>query len=266
MAIQGIIPLKLYYATDTVSPDYVGLRASEKTFNYFYQMEGNAIVRSGWEGRSASGPSRRPPRTPTAPCASIRDWITRRVKKIAYTDDDPFQANNGFVEAAVVTSGRHRLIAADDDYFKVGLTTGDRLKLRAEMESSNAVDVRIYDPSKAQVGQVCDGCTVSTRVLMPGDYYIEIIQGTLRHNHTMNCTLSTSFSIAPSFPMAQGGAWAGADALLASDGGMGRVILCQLDQRTGARLEDTGPALETAFLEGSLQALGLDRSTGGYPR
>jgi len=256
--------VKLYYATDTVSPDYVGLRTSEKTFNYFYQMEGNAIVRSGWEGRSASAP----PGDAADPYGTLclnpgLDYET--VKKIAYTDDDPFEPNNGFAEAAVVTSGRHRLIAADDDYFKVRLTTGDRLKLRAEMESSNAVDVRIYDPSKAQVGQVCDGCTVSTRVLMPGDYYIEIIPRDPETQPYYELYLEHELLHRAIFPYDPGGAWAGGLTLLASDGGMGRVILCQLDE-TGAPIRGYGADLETAFLEGSLQALGLDRSTGGYIR
>lgn len=256
--------VKVYYATDSVSPDYVGTRVSSKTYYYFYETEGSVITRSGWERGSENGP----PVNASEPYGlnSVNPGLDyNTVLDIVYTDDDPYEPNDDFESAATLTSGRHLLIAADRDYFRVALRAGDRLKIRVEAEVPDSLEVRLYDPAKSSIGQICDRCAVTTQAMMTGDYVIEVFSADSGMERVYELYLEQGLPFRGLFPHDPKGAWEGGLTLLSGGGDIGRLILCQTDE-AGAPEKSYNAVVEKGYLEGFLETFGLTGSSGGYVR
>jgi len=254
----------IYFASDTVSPDYVGLRESSRTYHYYYELDGTVITGSGWESGSESAhPVSAADPYGTACTNPGLDY--NQVREIVYTDDDPYEPNDDFDAAASVTSGGYLLIAADNDYFQVDLRTGDRLKIRVDMESPGDVMVNLYDPARAQIGRVCDGCTTTTEALMAGEYVIEVVPADPSAEPAYELHLEQALSFRGVFPNDPSGVWAGGVTLTGDGEALGRVILCQTDEE-GNPERSYSAEVDGSCLEGLLEAFGLTPSLGGYIR
>ncbi len=203
-----IITVRLYYATDSVPPDYVGTRISTKTYHYFYETSGDVITRSGWEKGSEYGP----PINASEPYGITGvnpglDYDT--VQEIVYADDDPYEPNDNFDSAAVLTTGHHLLVASDNDYFRIALRAGDKLKMRLEVEMPDSVDVRVYDPANARISQVSEGCTTTTQAMITGDYVIEVIPSNPEAERVYELYLEQELSCRGFFLHDPKGVWVG---------------------------------------------------------
>jgi hypothetical protein len=254
----------IYFASDTVAPDYVGMRESSRTYYYYYELSGSVITGSGWESGSESAhPVSAADPYGTACTNPGLDY--NRVREIVYTDDDPYEPNDDFDSAASLTSGGYLLIAANNDYFQVDLRTGDRLKIRVDMESPGVVEVNVYDPARALIGRVCDGCTTTKEALMAGEYVIEVVPSDPSSEPVYELHLEQELSFRGVFPNDPSGVWSGGVTLTGDGEALGRVILCQTDEE-GNPERSYSVEVEGSCLEGLLETFGLTPSLGGYIR
>ena len=221
---------KIYYVSDAVRPDYVGARVYNSTYYYYFEIDGEGnITESGWEGDSidhppkkASEPFGTEPRNPGINYA--------QVKRIVTTDDDPYEENDTFQSAALLSSGGYTLLAIDSDYFKVALETGDKLNIRVTAEGDEDISLRTYNPDGELIEETPGSGEQVITADRTGDYFLEIVPLEPSEEPGYELFLQQILSYQGIFPLNPSGLWCTGIALMSPDNNIGRTIICVVDR------------------------------------
>ncbi|MDD5724326.1 MAG: hypothetical protein PHY29_11410 [Syntrophales bacterium] len=240
------------YVFDNVDPDYVGSRVLETTYSYYFDVDGEEITASGWEGESvATHPknAREPYPYPSGTQGSNTGIDFDEVIKIVTADGDVYKGNNSFEDAATLSSGFYPLILStrrvedptpgwvtDSDYFKVPMNPGDVLCVRVKaLEDDQGVVLRIYDPDRRllrETGIEGNGSGAQTVPIdVPGEFTIEISPAAQTGEEPgYELFLRQELAHQGIFVLDPSGTWANGLALLHPDGREGKTIISQMDR------------------------------------
>ena len=220
---------KIYYASDAVHPDYVGTLVSTSTYYYYFVLDADGnITESGWEGESINGPPKNASEPFGAECRNTGiDY--EQVKIIVTTDDDPYEENDSFESAALLSSSGYTLLALDYDYFKVALESGDKLNIRVTAEGEDDISLRTYNPEREFMEETPGSGEQVIEADRDGDYFIEIIPFKPSEEPGYELFLMQSLSCRGIFPVNPSGLWHTGIALLSPGNNIGRTIICLVD-------------------------------------
>ncbi len=139
------VNVRIYYALDNVTPDYIGTLPASKTLTYdLYLNSINEITGGAWTGTSIgdhpenlSFPINTSPRNP------YLDYAT--VKKIAQSKDDFLEMPGN--PAVNIQPGTYHLVLLDQDQYMVNAPAGDLIyfKLGKDDTSDQAIDISVSD-------------------------------------------------------------------------------------------------------------------------
>lgn len=256
----------LSYASDQVSPDYVGTMTWEKTYYYYYRMnDRKEIVESGWENGSEDEPPKRA-FNPYGTNTLNPGLDLGMAREIAAADDDSYEENDTFDDAKELPSGKYLLVAADDDYFKVHLLAGDKLDVRLENSESSegSISLQAYDSAREPfLESVTDEGEINIEALQEGDYFLGVLPEKPGKECFYILTVEQYLAHKAVYASDPRTPWETRLHLLAPDGEPGRVIILQRDQE-GEILASYGETLTGRSMEKTLDDLGFKSSVEGY--
>ena len=215
----------VYYPTDAVSPDYVGSMLRSKKYYYYFQIEGENIIASGWEGQSFANPPRyaREPFLATCRNPGIDH---QQVLAIVTTNDDSYEDNDSLEAAAVLSSGCYRLIALDKDFFKVFLKPANKLKIWVTAEQDGEVAFRTYDSFGRLIQETTGSGEQEIAADTPGYYTVEVFPVDASQEPIYSLVFQQELQYQGIFPLAQAGsAWLNTIGLINPPKNQGRVIV-----------------------------------------
>jgi len=210
----------IYYASDDVSPDFVGTFVVENVSEYYFMLDENGnITESGWEGESAEFPplvAREPLETiPLNPGLDME-----QLRLILNAKDDPYEDNEDFESAALLSSGHHMLMASDPDYFKVSLKKGDKISIRTApdpqtTEAGLNTYLRTYTPEKNLIQETPGEQLVEAG--KDGDYFFQIVSAERSNDPFYQLFFQEHLSHSAIYPLHPTGQWNSGIALLTPD-------------------------------------------------
>lgn len=168
---------KIYFATYSNYPDYVGTDEFYRSFYYYIELNGDEIVSSGWEGSSVSSP----PVSGTEPVRLADDTSDtgldyEAAQAIIQANDDQFRGlNDSFDTAAQLTTGTYELYDLKSDFFKVSMRSGDVCNISLGLPSTSFGLFRLYDPNRKLLAEYQGPTTCALTAEMKGDYYLEVV-------------------------------------------------------------------------------------------
>ncbi|MBW2022192.1 MAG: hypothetical protein JRI51_04885 [Deltaproteobacteria bacterium] len=255
----------IYYASDQVPPDFRGTLESSKTYYYWFRLSGNNIIDSGWEYGSES---RRPKLAfePLYPIEKGNGIDADKVHEIVNTVDDPYEDNNTLEDATPATSGRYEMLSLDEDWLKVNLRTGDRLKAMIEWEDGAKLSAQFLGTGQRVEAEMAEGQWLSYVAAEDGDHYIRVSTGSPDNESEYSIYIDQGLGYEAFFPIYQPGGWANGLSLITPQStGDSRTILCVMSEG-GLPLRSRGQEPE-GYIGGILEEdFGISVSDKGYLR
>ena len=267
--------VKIYYVDDNVSPDYVGTESRTAIYHYYFVMNGDEVVDSGWEDGSETNH----PVSAYIPYGAggfIDNGLDYgKVKEIVDTNGDSYEGNDSFENAAALVNGYYSLIAIGTDWFRTALEKGDTLDMRlmADVEAARWGDggfaLRIYNPRQELLEEIPVDELESGRILFEaeetGDYYLEIEPLLPSKEPFYDLSLQRILAFQGIFPLKPAGLWYTGIALLDPDCGAGRVDMTLVGEDGFPRVSYLDPS--TSYLLGITEVnFGLSCPDRGYIR
>ncbi len=252
----------IYYANDGVGPDYVGTRVLQKTYEYWFRMDGDEIADSGW------GEGIAPPQGAwevLGPGCLNPGIAVEEVRLIAAAEDDAFAGNTSQETAAEISSGHYAsLLGVTDDWFSIDLKAGDRVEITG-FADSGGMDLTVY-PMGDELHFESDGATTVIEAGEEGPCYLQLVP-TTGSDVTYELYVMHILGWQGLFPLDPSGSWVNGIALLSPETESGRIIVSQMD-REGLPL---GESFSVSDLYGQLSGtveddFGLTLPDKGYLR
>lgn len=257
---------KIYYASDGVKPDFVGTLVSTTTYYYYFVLDGEGnITESGWEGESVNAPPVNASEPFGTECKNPGvDY--EQVLGIVTTVDDPYEKNDSFEDAALLSSGGYKLLAINSDYFRVALEMGDRLNIRVVAEGEGDVSLRTYNPEREFMEETPGSEEQVIEADKTGEYFLEIIPLEQSDEPGYELFLMQRLPSQGIFPVNPSGLWCTGIALLSPDNDIGRSIICLVD-KDGFPQTSYNERSSERHLLGTLEtSFGLSSTGNGYIR
>ncbi|MBW1678999.1 MAG: hypothetical protein JRJ08_02470, partial [Deltaproteobacteria bacterium] len=219
----------VFFPTDNVSPDYVGSMISFRIYYYYFELDGQNITASGWEGTSIENP---PPsaREPFGVDCRNPGIDHQQVMAIVNTVDDPYEENDSLEAAATLSSGRYRLIALDSDFFKVALKSGDKLNIWVTAEQDGEVSFRTYHPSGSMIEETIGSGEQKIEAETTGDYTIEVFSLDPLNEPIYSLIVQQELQHQGIFPLAQSGIYLNTIGILDPEKNEGRLVVSLMDK------------------------------------
>jgi len=233
----------IYMADDDVHPDDVGTKVRDRRYYYFFEMDGETVVDSGWEAGSQVPKMGWMPFGAGGAIDNNVDYET--VQEIVTTNGDAYEGNDTPAEAVELENGYYTLVALGTDWFRVRLESGDRLDIRlmADVDGSAQHDggftLKLFTPSMECVrevsvderseGHICYESTES------GDYYCSVEPLLPSREPFYDLTLQRELAFHGYFPTMPAGLWVTGLALLDTVMNDGRIDLTAIDENGNPR-------------------------------
>ncbi len=257
----------IYYVLDNVAPDYVGSVIDSKTFQYYIETEDDVIVDSGWEGTNEDTPplSMRIPYQVDPRCSAL-DIET--VRTIAATADDEFEENDTRETAAQIANGTFTLVAADKDWYTVGLEAGDGLRIDFDNEADQGFLIYLYDAGDNITGYIDDTGRIDLEAAASGSYTIEVAadEGNSEDEPYYTMTVEKSLENSAFLPVVKKGNWNNNISLVSANSVPAeRVLLTRFDEN-GSILSSVELEVDTPVVAGSLadSPFNMEIDNSGY--
>ncbi len=220
----------IYYASYS-DPDQTGTMVRNRTFYYYFQLDGDVVIDSGWENGSGQKPPKRA-YIPLGrrPLSNAFDLDAGLIHEIAGSKDDPFHGNDSFDTASPIQSGGYCLIAFNSDFFTIYLENGDRLNIHLIPEISGSVTLGIYNADKKSVLDSTRKDYLVYQADEAGIHYLKIEPSGNENNPVYGLYILQALSRQSLFPLDPAGNWINGLALLQPDPEPGRVILSRIDK------------------------------------
>jgi hypothetical protein len=254
----------IYYASDAVRPDYAGTFVYTSTHYYYFVLDGEGnITESGWEGSSINSHPKNASEPFATECRNTGiDY--EQVMRIVTTDDDRYEKNDSFEDAASITSGAYSLLAADNDYFKVELEIGDTLNIQVAAEGD--ISLKIYNPDREFIEETPGSGEQVIEADKTGEYFLEIVPLDPSKEPVYKLFFLQSLPCQGIFPLNPTGVWQTGIALLNPDNSIGRAIISLLD-RDGLPQSGYRASTSAHYMPGMIEEdFGLSHSDKGYIR
>ena len=254
----------IYYASDAVRPDYAGTFVYTSTHYYYFVLDGEGnITESGWEGSSINSHPKNASEPFATECRNTGiDY--EQVMRIVTTDDDRYEKNDSFEDAASITSGAYSLLAADNDYFKVELEIGDTLNIQVAAEGD--ISLKTYNPDREFIEETPGSGEQVIEADKTGEYFLEIIPLDPSEEPVYKLFFLQSLPCQGIFPLNPTGVWQTGIALLNPDNSIGRAIISLLD-RDGLPQSGYRASTSAHYMPGMIEEdFGLSHSDKGYIR
>jgi len=200
---------KIYYVAYS-SPDYVGTLDYSQVFTYYFELSGDTVVSSGWEGSSLTNP----PVTATEPTRLADDTSPtglglEAVQAIIQANDDQFRGLNiGFDTAAQLTTGNFELYDLKTDFFKVSLRSGDTCNISLRLPSTSLATFRVYDPNRKLIDEFQGSTAYTLTADQKGDYYLEVVPPSPNSSPAYELSLHVVLAHELVLPLDPAGLWA----------------------------------------------------------
>jgi len=275
----------IWYVSDQVDPDYVGSKVLQKTFSYYFILNGEEITDNGWEGESISTHPQdaKEPYPYTEGSGGRNPGLDLdEVMKIVTTDGDAYNGNNSFEKAAELTSGHYSLILStelaegstsnwitESDYFKVDMNPGNTLFVRVDaLETGLRLILRTYDPDQQLLRETEIEGGGSGEQTIPVDFSgactIEIAPAAqTKAEPAYDLYLREELAYQGIFVLDPSGSWVNGLALLHPDGRDGKTIVSQMD-RDGAIQGGWSIPSGVCHIVGHAHTFGLSCASKGY--
>ena len=254
------------FASDGVFPDYVGTATLEETYYYYIKTDpfGEEILESGWEGTSID----EPPVNgfePLGTACRIPDLDLEVLDSIAGADDDGYENNDNMDAAALVSNGSYSLIAADQDWFRVPMKTGDLLKISLDyQDEEGALDITCSRDTNEVIFSNTDSGTYEIIALQDGDYYLQITPYDTSNEEEYTLNLKQTLSQQGVFPVNPAGSWVNGISLLDAIGSPNRRLVTLMD-KNGFAFQGTEFLNDDPYRVGGLEnSYGLGSTGSGY--
>ena len=216
---------RIYYASDGVGPDYVGTLVKSKVYYYYFVLNGNEIVESGWEKESENGPPLKAYEILGPACMNPGiDYY--EVRRIAEKDDDEFEGNDSQENAATISSGGYSLLGITDDWFKIDLKKGDRVEITGFADGLD-IDMKAY-PMGGELHFESEGASTVIEANEDGPCYLELVRSGGYGEVFYQLFIKQVLGYQGIFPLDPTGSWVNGIALLSPDMESGRIIISQI--------------------------------------
>ena len=253
---------RIYYASDGVGPDYVGTSVRSSVYYYYFVLDGDEIVESGWEKGSENGPPLKAYEI-FGPACMNPGINYNEVRRIAAKDDDEFEGNDSQENAATISSGGYSLLGITDDWFKIDLKKGDRVEITG---FADGVDICLKTyPIESELHFESEGATTVIEANEDGPCYMELVPSGGFGEVYYQLFIKQILGYQGIFPVDPSGAWATGVALLKPDSTEGRTIISQID-RDGLIQDGYTDNSPVRHLSGLEDDFGLSRPDKGYLR
>ena len=253
---------RIYYASDGVGPDYVGTSVRSSVYYYYFVLDGDEIVESGWEKGSENGPPLKAYEI-LGPACMNPGIDYNEVRRIAAKDDDEFEGNDSQENAATISSGGYSLLGITDDWFKIDLKKGDRVEITG---FADGVDICLKTyPIESELHFESEGATTVIEANEDGPCYMELVPSGGFGEVYYQLFIKQILGYQGIFPVDPSGAWATGVALLKPDSSEGRTIISQID-RDGLIQDGYTDNSPVCHLSGLEDDFGLSRPDKGYLR
>lgn len=212
-------------------PDQTGTRVGDRKFFYYFQLDGNVIVGSGWEGSSIQQPPKKA-FIPIGrrPLSDSFDFDADLIHEISDSTDDPFKGNDSFDTASPIISGGHTLLALNADFFKIHLENHDKLNIQLIPEISESVVLTIYNPEQKLVEEFINGNYLIFQPEESGVHYLKVEPSGNEEAPAYALHVLQILSYQSLFPLDPSGNWINGLALLQPNPGHGRVIMSRIGE------------------------------------
>jgi len=265
--------VKIYMADDDVHPDYVGTKVRDRRYYYYFEMNGETVVDSGWEAGSQI------PKMGWMPFgaggAIDNDVDYEAVQEIVAANGDAYEGNGTPATAAELENGYYALVALGTDWFRVGLVSGDRLDVRLMADVDGAAQgdggfvLKLFTPAMECVQEVSVDERSEGRMgyeaTETGDYYCSIEPLIPSREPFYNLTLQRELAVQGYFPTMPSGLWVTGLAVLDPAMNGGRIDLTAIDEVGNPRSDYRDDA--SSFLMGIAgKNFGLSCTGEGYVR
>lgn len=222
---------RIYYASDSVDPDIVGISELISTYHYYFVVDDQGrIVLSDWEGESIG----KSPVYASEPLglADFDDGMNvDQVRAIVRIVDDEYEPNNSFEEAQALVTGSHHLLALDVDYFQISFAEGDRLEIVFQPDKTGASLVAdLYDLNKQFIARISEYTRFSYTAEASGIYFLKISSSSPYEDLGYILTLQHAMAYQSFFPWFPSGSWWKGLALFDPNGGTGRTVVSFLSK------------------------------------
>lgn len=215
----------IYYASDSVRPDYVGISALWRTYKYWFRMDGDEIVDSGWGEETA------PPQGAweiLGPGCMNPGIDVTEVRRIAEKDDDNFGGNRSQETAAAISSGHYApLLGITDDWFMIDLKSGDRVRITGFADYAG-MDMMAY-PMGDVMHFESDGATTVIEAGGDGPCYLKLVPSD-GYQVSYELYITHILGWQGLFPLDPIGSWINGVAILSPEIDSERVIVSQMDR------------------------------------
>ncbi|MBF0223870.1 MAG: hypothetical protein HQK76_00320 [Desulfobacterales bacterium] len=256
---------KVYYATDDVSPDYVGTIINTDTYEYKFVFDdaGN-LIDTYWGNSTASVP--RHFREPYAPNCTNPSIDRDSVIKIVNTIDDELEENDTIDTAKELKSGHYSLIGMDVDYFYSFLEEGDRLNIFIFSEEDDDISLKIFNSDNNLIKTSKGSCENEITADKAGKYYIKIDASDIKKEPVYSLYIQKKLTHTSMFLLNPSNLWHNGIAMLLPDKNIGRVLVTQMDT-SGLPIKSYNGIVETKQILGTTKdAFGLSENNNGYLR
>jgi len=221
----------VYFASDMVSPEYIGTQVSSKTYWYWFELNGSEIIDSGWEEASASAPPKRA-YEPLDPVPRNDAIDPDKVQEIVGTIDDAYEDNDTFEQATPAISGRYDFLLLDEDWVKVNLRAGDQLKAMIDSEDSTELSAQFLGTGERVEVEMPQGQWITYVAKDNGDHYIRVSTENTDDEYEYSLYIEQGLKHQAIFPMYQPGGWVNGLSIISPQAGPNtRTILCLLEDR-----------------------------------
>ena len=222
---------RIYYVSDGVPPDFVGTVVSDQTFQYYFVMEGETVIESGWEGAGSDAP---PVYASEALGTNCRNpgLDYDQVMDIVSADGDAYEGNDSFASAALIGSGGYDLIAIGNDCFRIPLEQGDRLSLEITNAGGSDTILKIYDsvtPEENPLLEITGEGSTIIEADRTGDWFLKITSGSGTQEAEYSLYLQQTLAYQTFALVKNRGEWSNGMAMLRPGDPDGRVIMNLID-------------------------------------
>jgi len=255
----------IYYASDGVRPDYVGTLVKDTTYEYYFDLDGDQVVDSGWEGDS-KGNEPLKAFEPFAPAPRNKKYSYAEVRKIVKTDDDGFENNDRFYDAAFLNTGSYDLLAIDDDFFAMDLRAGDRPRIKAVSAFGDELKFRWYSPDLILLNEMDYLSEFEFTAFQEGTYYLSVVPDHPEDELEYHLDIDLALAYQAFFPLEPTGLWANGLSVSMLDAAGGRVFLSGINQDGTSRYSYSDNMTGYSSILGTNSSLNLTEPDNGYLR
>jgi hypothetical protein len=151
IGLQENVSVRIYYASDNVSPDYVGTHTKTKSYTYTLTLNSAGDIIDGeWTGSSITNhpDTMEIQHSAAAKCPYIDcDYV----RQLAQSKDDFLEIHNNGIRP--IDPGTYNLILLDPDQYIINGQPGDSVYIKIEKDdtSDEAIEIEITDAEEVSI-------------------------------------------------------------------------------------------------------------------